>query len=675
MRLPRAWGVVPAALVVALLALRACLAVDPLSQLAPAASDPRDPPGSTARAGSLDIARGGPVIIGFQSATPARLVVGDREIGRGPPDCRAIAEGQVCRILLPPGPIAVRFAAAPDGGGRLVWSPVGRRGDPEYVPASSLVADPPATAQFGDGAGAARGDGAIALAILAVLVATLLLLARTRLAQVPRAMWIAMAAIAVVAVAVRWYDLGGFGQAWDEDTNWAAGRNYVTNLLGGDFAARSWTWNYEHPPVMKYLEGIGALFADGFGPARALSAVWTAIACALLVPIGARLYSLRVGVLAAAIATLLPPVIAHGQIVGHESPSMLWWTLGIVLALGVHDGAPAVKQLRVRLAWLGVVIGIAVASRFVNGLLGILCVAIVLLQAPPARRRATLAWSALMPVISVATVYAVWPRLWRHPIASLVESFAKLSGTHSTEPFLGVDTAHPPISYFGIYLLATLPIGAVAGVIAWMVRSIRAPSGLVVLLWLIVPLGVAASPVRQDGVRYVMPCVLALAVAAAAGWDAIATWLERHVKHAFVGVAAALVIYLGVVDVRVHPYYLDYFGEQVGGAPPTRGRDDRRQPRPVLADPPNQPGLNMHRPETPEEKAAHDDAELKAYDRARAYLSAQSGPLDALHDAMLEYAGSLEMIARSAGGLADETRAELHSLARIAGRMHVGSEV
>src|SRR4029077_18987868 len=153
----------------------------------------------------------------------------------------------------------------------------------------------------------------------------------------------------------------GFGQTWDEDVNWAAGRNYVTNLLALDFRARSWIWNYEHPPVMKYLAGIGAQLADGFGPARALSAVWSALGCALLVPIGARLYSLRVGALAGAIAALLPPLVAHGQIVGHESPTVLWWSLGTVLALGAND---VPERARIRYAWIGVVIGVAAASRF-----------------------------------------------------------------------------------------------------------------------------------------------------------------------------------------------------------------------------------------------------------------------------------------------------------------------
>ena len=559
----RYWGAIPIVLAIGLVGLRALVATPPLSRLHPAPGEPRDPPGTFARAGSLDIARGGPVIVGFQSDGYARLSVAGHELeGRG-----LVKD----RIVLPAGPAAIRFSAP--AGARLVWSPVGRRGDPEYVPASSLSPDPPARASFGAWAGAAPLDGVIAAALLLLLVGSLCWLARARLRAVPRATWIAMGAVFAVACIVRWIDLSGFGQTWDEDVNWAAGRNYITNVLSLDVRGDSWIWNFEHPPVMKYLAGIGAQFADGYGPARALSAVWTALGCALLVPIGARLYRLRVGVLAAAIAALLPPLVAHGQIVGHESPTVLWWSLGILLALGVHDGLPgevypARKLIRRRLVWVGVVVGVAFASRFVNGLIGPACLAIAVIGARPGWR-----WQVLrdglviLPATAALVLYAVWPRLWAHPFAALADSFAKLARTHSPEPFLGTITAHPGPHYFLVYLVATLPLGVLAGVVAGAVRAGRGRerAGLIVLVWFVVPLAAAASPVRQDGVRYVMPCLTALALVSAVGWDWIATALERRWRRAFGAVAAVVVAYLAVVLVRIHPYYLDYFAEQVGG--------------------------------------------------------------------------------------------------------------
>lgn len=518
----------PLVAIALLLGVRRCAHVDPRSRLAPDGS------------GSLYIARGGPVIIGW---------FGDLKVSI---DGRVITRDS--RIVLPEGPVAISVT----GPGRLIWQPVGRRGGSEYVPASSLSPDPPDKATF-DAPGADRTDGIIALAILAIIVASLLGLVREQLRAVPRKLWIAMGAVFAVAVLVRWIDLNGFGEAWDEDVNFAAGRNYVQNLLGLDFRDAMWMTNYEHPPIMKYLDGIGALLVDGWTGARAMSALWVSLGVALLVPIGARLYSLRVGILAAAIGALLPPLIAHGQIVGHESPTVLWWSLGILLSLTAFE-AP---RFRVRLAWIGVVIGIAIASRFVNGLLGPLCGLILLVQAPPELRKRTLAWgAAILPAVAVLTVIAVWPRLWGHPIAALQVSWAKLDNTHSPEPFLGAMTATPGPHYFLVYLFATLPLGALLAVVAFAVRGVREreKSALLVLLWFAVPLIMMLSPVKQDGVRYVMPCVTALAMMAAAGVD----YLARRAP--FNALAGVLVAYLAFVAVRTHPYYLDYFGEQVGGA-------------------------------------------------------------------------------------------------------------
>jgi 4-amino-4-deoxy-L-arabinose transferase-like glycosyltransferase len=563
----RWWGVVPVLVIAGLFGLRAWLHVAPIDRLAIVAREPQDPPGLVARQGSIYVARGGPVIIGFVSEGDARVAFAGRHV---------IGKGLVkIRVVVPQGPQPIRFVAPP--GAYLVWSPVGRRGDPEYVPASSLSPEPPATATF-DAPGVARLDGAIALALLVTVVATLCVLARRRLAAVSRGTWLAMAVIFVVGVAVRNYDLGGFGQTWDEDVNWAAGRNYVTNVLGLDFSRAAWQWNFEHPPIMKLLDGIGAQLTDGYTAARVLSSCWVALGCALLVPIGLRLFRFRIGVLAAAIATLLPPMVAHGQIVGHESPTVLWWALGILLALGVHDYLPpdprrAARTLRVRLAWVGVAIGVAIASRFVNGLLGPLCLVIVVVQAPPTWRRPTVIWgAAVMPLVAVATFYAVWPRLWLHPLARMAESFRQLSNVHAPEPFLGAITNVPGPHYFLVYLFATTPIAVLAGVVLGGVRLARARdrAALIVACWLVIPLGVAASPVRQDGVRYVMPCLLAIAMLAAVGFDQLAIW--ARVRPAYNGIAAAIVLYLGFTLARVHPYYLDYFAEQVGGAHTVRDR-------------------------------------------------------------------------------------------------------
>ncbi|MCX5747821.1 MAG: hypothetical protein NT062_35605, partial [Proteobacteria bacterium] len=181
-------------------------------------------------------------------------------------------------------------------------------------------------------------------------------------------------------------------------------------------------------------------------------------------------------------------------------------------------------------------------------------------------RMRTLGWGALvMPLVAVVVVVLLWPRLWGHPAAALAESLKKLGTLHPAEPFLGTSTNTPPGYYFFVYLYATAPIGVLVGIVLFAWRAFverRFVAPMVAILMVLTPLVVAFSPVRQDGVRYVIPSVAALALLAAIGFDFAVAKLARWRRPAI----AVLAGYFIVVLVRIHPYGLDYFGEQVGGA-------------------------------------------------------------------------------------------------------------
>ena len=534
--------------------------------------------------GFLSLPRGGPYILGFQSSSPAKLTINDKVIA---------GDGVVTnRIVLDAGEAKLHFVGPADA--RLLWHPPGRRGDHEleYVPVGNVRSADGQNHDFsGDAAarydgkhfgdvGRSTHDGVIAALMLAVLVALGFWTIRKRLRILPRGVLVAAAAIFILALGIRLYDIGGAGQTWDEDVNWSAGRNYVTNIVHHDFDQPSWIWNLEHPPVMKYLAGIGAQFEDGFDVSRGISGGCVALACAFVVLIGARLYRPRVGILAGGIAALLPPLIAHGKVVGHEAPTALWWSLGMWLAITTFDrdvASETFAKLWPRLVGLGVVLGLAIFSRFINGLLGPAMVAVLFIMAPRDLRVRVSAWAvALLPVVALAVGFIIWPRLWSHPFAHLAESWARLNKAHSPEPFLGAITNHPPLWYFFVYLIATAPLGVLLAITAWKLKllaNLRGDSpeamatrrsALVLGAWFLVPIIVMFSPVRQDGIRYVIPSVVAMCVMAAAGVDAIVSRFFSQ-RFAFAAVAALLCAYLVVVDARVHPYYLDYFAEQVGG--------------------------------------------------------------------------------------------------------------
>ncbi len=548
-------------IVVGLIGLRGCITDAPLDRLKRSESDK-----GTVYQGSWHLPRGGPYVFGFEAEQSAQLFIDGRLVARG--------KGQVLRRVVKQAGVAdVRLVAR--GTVRLLWHPPGRRGPPEYVPPSSLSADAKATASF-TRPGKSVGDGIVALLILFTLVGLFAYIWRDQLRAVDRRMAICMAGVFVFALVVRLIGLDSAGQTWDEDVNWSAGRNYVTNLLSLDFEQASWRWNYEHPPIMKYVAGIGAQLSDGYTAARALSAILVALACTLLVPIGRRMFSLRVGVLAAVIAGLTPHLIAHSKVVGHEAPTVLLWTVIVWLCLRAHDPVEGeqhrTRRLAVRFGVIGVVLGLAIMSRFVNVLAAPLIGGILLVQAPATERNKTVVLGlTVIPLAAIAISFIVWPRLWSSPLANLEQSWDKLKKPHSLEPFLGTLTNTPPRYYFFIYLFATAPVAILVAALAWLGRVgvHRDRTAIVLALWLAVPMIVMLSPVRQDGVRYIMPCLVALAVIAAAGIDFVVTAAakkyQEHETHMFAGVSAILGIYLVVTAARIHPYYLNYYNEVYGG--------------------------------------------------------------------------------------------------------------
>ncbi len=501
------------------------------------------------QSGSWWFPRGGPYILGFDSPSQgtARLEI----------DGKTVAEGtgqKTERVIFQEGAHAFSLSGPP--GTRLLWHPPGRRGAPEYVSPSSLSADPPATARFTT-PGTDSDAALVAGAMLLVLVLAGMALARP---FADRRVALIAFAIFAVAIAIRAWNISGAGQTWDEDEYWSSGRNYIINILRGDFGWPAWRWNYQHPPITKYLAGIGALGQDGFDAARVLFAIVGAAICPLAYLAARRLVGETGAILGAIICAFTPHLIGHAHVVGHETPSVFFW--GLAIWLGLRAGE---LPSPVRLMWVGVACGLAVATRYTNLLvLPAAGTAILMTAAPPFRRRVIGLGALIIPAAMIATFVAVWPGMWSHPIEHLKAGWQILGHQHLPETYLGHEEQTPPWHYFPLYVAVSTPIVvlvlALGGGIgrAWRRRE---RGWILVAVWLVAPFGVAFSPVRQDGVRYVLPALVPLAIAAGAGL----AWLVEKRRAILAVTAGALVVYLAIVCARIEPYYIDYFAEQVGG--------------------------------------------------------------------------------------------------------------
>jgi hypothetical protein len=137
-KLAKIWWLLPLTVVAIVLLVRNAIVQPALSALTIVDDTATMPMDEHVFQGSLAMPRGGPYIIGFYSESSAELTVGShRMAGRG-----LVQQ----RIIFDAGTQSIRFAGSAHS--RLMWSPPGRRGDMEYLPASSISAAQPAQAQF-----------------------------------------------------------------------------------------------------------------------------------------------------------------------------------------------------------------------------------------------------------------------------------------------------------------------------------------------------------------------------------------------------------------------------------------------------------------------------------------------------------------------------------------------
>ncbi|MHB8420534.1 MAG: glycosyltransferase family 39 protein [Myxococcales bacterium] len=402
-------------------------------------------------------------------------------------------------------------------------------------------------------------------------------------------------AIFAVGWVTRLIGLDAQGRTWDERDYFQAALHHIHNFVLGDWSSFAFHFNLEHPPIAKVIYAVfTGLFAandDDHTPGKLAASLMGAATCALVYLIVKELYDRRSGVLAGLLCALLPPFVAHGKVLGLESPMTLFYTAalyGVVRWVGDRSRLEAV-------AWAGLCTSLAIFSRMTA--VWVIPTLLLPYVAVVVRDRGKGAFG-IVPYLAglaagVALAWALWPWLWYHPYDQIMRTWGHWNGYRTREWYLG-RFHEPTISYYAVAFLLSSPVGYLLPTLVWagfaLWRALRPASahpagaqsrGLadaILNAWLLFPFLQSISEFRQDAVRYVIQAFPALAATSAVGfWElwswAASRWPRLRAPRVGWGAAALLVAYAAASCAWIHPYYLDYFNEILGGpAGVERGR-------------------------------------------------------------------------------------------------------
>lgn len=496
--------------------------------------------------------------------------------------------------------IELEIAGVRGGGTRLLWSPARPGASPEVLPPTLLFPSsegPSATLRaYALGPRDATAVFALVGALLLVVLLWLRRSLRCGLALLRRESWARLdllltLGLFALALGLRLWDGAALGPTLGEGPLAARAHNVLQLLLAGRFDPLSWSWASAQPGLgAAWIAAPSALALGVLGAGRELMAVVGALTCALLFLVAREGVGRGVGLVAAALAVVLPPLWAYQRLLDPAAPATLFYLLSMWfflrgLRLGLPVGAVAVEAVGPPVSrpalgvdgsgyfiWAGVAAGLAIAIS--PNAISLLAAQIVLYAVVALRRRSTGALAlppslALSPLVLLAVFVMLHPPLWQAPLHELGLLLLALGKPPEPEFFYGALRV-PTWSYAPSYLLAILPVGVVSAAAVGLLRVLwrREVGGLAALVWL----GAALALLRPaGGAQAVLPALPVVCLLGAAGVDGVSRLIVRLLHRplwrlpltALAG--AVLTVYVLLATASVHPYQLDYYGELHGG--------------------------------------------------------------------------------------------------------------
>jgi 4-amino-4-deoxy-L-arabinose transferase-like glycosyltransferase len=233
----------------------------------------------------------------------------------------------------------------------------------------------------------------------------------------------------------------------------------------------AWSYNHEHPPLMKTLFGASwwlfhertHVFADASTAYRFPAMCMAGLALWVTYLFGARAFSRAAGLTAAVLLGLMPRVFFHSHLACFDVPIMTMW----LLCLYVHWRAQTQSHFLWPLA-CGLVFGLTLATKHNAWMLP----AVVVPHAFFVHRRSLVrelktgmlplpASLVSMALIGPAVFYALWPYLWGADTFARLQWYVEFQLNHEyyNMEYLGRNYFGPPSpkSYLPVMVAATVP--------------------------------------------------------------------------------------------------------------------------------------------------------------------------------------------------------------------------
>lgn len=378
---------------------------------------------------------------------------------------------------------------------------------------------------------------------------------------------ILLALIFFISLLINVVGINKQGETWDEIAYFNAAKTYYRNLRHFDFNVNSWEANKEHPAVGKWVLGIGSLGAfknnevnyTGGRLVNALLAAATA-GIALLASL-AITESLAAGAIAGLLTATFPMFVGLSKVYGLDIPTAFFFTLvAYLLILGLKT-----KQEKF-FSWCAVATALTVSTRLIGLLLFplIFFATLIFIKEFQKKDKKYLRhlgkFIVIFPVVTLIIFIATYPWFWGDTLAHLNKMIGHWG---SVNEILFGKVAIPGKMYFVYYLLAVTPTLTLVGLFTSVVWTALKPSRWsgVIAVWFLAPFVWSFSFLKQDGLRYLIMIVPALAV-----WISY-TWHQLQPKFRLAA-DLAIVLILGLQFIgllKIYPYYLDYYNAAVGG--------------------------------------------------------------------------------------------------------------